>query len=338
MAVDWDSPTETSDYTDILDEIRARDANLLTMQFSGDSNIPLGAVRRNSSDSDKFEKYNGSTWSTLSWISTVFSHIADTTVHSQLSSGDIKLAAYATPATGWLLCNGDAVSRTTYSALFTKIGTTFGSGDGSTTFNLPDFQLRIPIGVGGSVSLGTQTGSFDHDHSTSDHVHAQTTHTHDMGNHTHTGGAHTHSTPSHTHSVPAHYHYAQANGGDIAISGGSHNHAIAGWASTGGGSPRRVIRATGATDDAFSTTTETHTHPSTEFSGRVGNTSGVNGDSAMTSGSSSGTTGSGGTVATGAPSTNTTGASAAVDTGAAGAGTTGTANPPVLGIYFHIKT
>ncbi|MBF0238566.1 MAG: tail fiber protein, partial [SAR324 cluster bacterium] len=45
-----------------------------------------------------------------------------------------------TPPTGWLYCEGSAVSRTTYADLFTAIGTTYGSGDGSTTFNLPDYR------------------------------------------------------------------------------------------------------------------------------------------------------------------------------------------------------
>src|SRR5262249_21157687 len=45
---------------------------------------------------------------------------------------------------GWQLCAGQAVSRTTFAALFSVIGTTFGVGDGSTTFNLPDLRGRVP--------------------------------------------------------------------------------------------------------------------------------------------------------------------------------------------------
>lgn len=55
---------------------------------------------------------------------------------------------------GWLLCNGAAVSRSTYAALFAKLGTRHGAGDGSTTFNLPDMRDRYPIGVG-TNALGT---------------------------------------------------------------------------------------------------------------------------------------------------------------------------------------
>ena len=49
---------------------------------------------------------------------------------------------------GWLYCDGSAVSRETYSALFDVIGTAFGSGDGSTTFNLPDMREAVPKGAG----------------------------------------------------------------------------------------------------------------------------------------------------------------------------------------------
>lgn len=58
----------------------------------------------------------------------------------------IPFAGAAAPA-GWLLCNGTAVSRTTYSALFTAIGTAYGAGDGSTTFNLPDLRGRVGFGL-----------------------------------------------------------------------------------------------------------------------------------------------------------------------------------------------
>lgn len=51
-----------------------------------------------------------------------------------------------TPPSGWLLCYGQAISRADYARLFALIGTTFGIGDGSTTFNLPDLRGRIPIG------------------------------------------------------------------------------------------------------------------------------------------------------------------------------------------------
>lgn len=56
---------------------------------------------------------------------------------------------------GWLMCYGQAVSRTTYAVLFSVIGTTYGAGDGSTTFNLPDARGRVVAGrdnMGGTAS------------------------------------------------------------------------------------------------------------------------------------------------------------------------------------------
>ena len=62
---------------------------------------------------------------------------------------------------GWLLCDGTAVSRATYSALFTAISTSFGVGDGSTTFNLPNTARRTLVGAGGSgtATLANTVGS-----------------------------------------------------------------------------------------------------------------------------------------------------------------------------------
>ena len=56
---------------------------------------------------------------------------------------------------GWLLCDGSAVSRTTYADLFDVIGTTYGPGDGSTTFNLPDFQGKGSVGAGHFNQINT---------------------------------------------------------------------------------------------------------------------------------------------------------------------------------------
>lgn len=58
---------------------------------------------------------------------------------------------------GWLACDGSAVSRSTYAALFSAIGTTWGVGDGSTTFNLPDLRGRATIGSGTGSGLTART-------------------------------------------------------------------------------------------------------------------------------------------------------------------------------------
>jgi microcystin-dependent protein len=62
--------------------------------------------------------------------------------------GEVKMWAGATAPTGWLLCDGSEVSRTVYATLFAIVGTAFGTGNASTTFNLPDMRSRFPVGVG----------------------------------------------------------------------------------------------------------------------------------------------------------------------------------------------
>lgn len=65
--------------------------------------------------------------------------------------------------TGFFLCDGSAKSRTTYASLFAIIGTTFGSGDGSTTFNIPDMRSRVPVGAGsaGTFAISFLAGAVD---------------------------------------------------------------------------------------------------------------------------------------------------------------------------------
>lgn len=79
----------------------------------------------------------------------------------------VPYAGTAAPS-GWLLCYGQAVSRTTYAGLFATISTTYGTGDGSTTFNIPDLRGRVVAGqddMGGSSAnrLTNQTGGLDGD-------------------------------------------------------------------------------------------------------------------------------------------------------------------------------
>ena len=68
------------------------------------------------------------------------------------------IASPASAVSGYLLCNGSTVSRTVYAGLYAKIGTKYGSGDGSTTFNLPDFRGCFLRGYlsGTSAAIGTK--------------------------------------------------------------------------------------------------------------------------------------------------------------------------------------
>lgn len=72
-------------------------------------------------------------------------------------TGEIKMWAASSTPTGYLACDGSAVSRTTYAALFAVVGTTWGTGDGSTTFNVPDMRGRAPIGSGTGSGLTART-------------------------------------------------------------------------------------------------------------------------------------------------------------------------------------
>ena len=76
----------------------------------------------------------------------------------------------------WKLCNGDAISRITYATLFSLLGTTFGAGDGSTTFNLPNYKNRMPYGAD-TVVVGATGGSANaivvsHTHTVTDPGHS----------------------------------------------------------------------------------------------------------------------------------------------------------------------
>lgn len=73
--------------------------------------------------------------------------------NQSIATGTILMFGGAAAPGGWLLCNGAAVSRTGYAGLFTAIGTTYGSGDGGTTFNLPDMRGRAAIGAGQGPGL-----------------------------------------------------------------------------------------------------------------------------------------------------------------------------------------
>jgi microcystin-dependent protein len=103
-------------------------------------------------------------------------------------TGGLMMWPTVTPPTGWLLCNGQAVSRTTYAGLFTVVGTIFGTGDGSSTFNLPDYRDRMPVGAGTTFSANTAGGSKDA---------VVVAHTHTV----------TITDPGHKHTFPTRYDY-----------------------------------------------------------------------------------------------------------------------------------
>ena len=107
------------------------------------------------------KRYSGTAW------------VTEAGAAAPLPSGMLAPFAGSTAPVGWLLSDGSAVSRTTYSGLFTAIGTAYGTGDGSTTFNLPDLRGRVPAALdnmGGTDAgrlslantLGTTAGTQTH--------------------------------------------------------------------------------------------------------------------------------------------------------------------------------
>ena len=107
-----------------------------------------------------------------------------------MPTGSIMSFAGSSAPTGYLLCDGAAISRSTYSALFALVSTTYGAGDGSTTFNIPDLRGRVIAGHGGTLLSGS-----------ADAIAA--TNAHSTKTHTLTAGEmqHTNSTPTLTHNV-----------------------------------------------------------------------------------------------------------------------------------------
>ena len=102
-------------------------------------------------------------------------------------TGEIKFGGWALASIplGYLLCDGSAVSRSTYAELFTAVSTRFGVGDGSTTFNLPDLRSVFPRGSPAATEAGGTGGESTHVLTTAE-----------MPSHTHIQDAHTHTTDS----------------------------------------------------------------------------------------------------------------------------------------------
>lgn len=114
-----------------------------------------------------------------------------------LPAGAVIPYAGSTAPANWLLCAGQAVSRTTYKALFDVIGSTYGSGDGSTTFNLPDLRGRVLAGkddMGGTAANRLTSGGSGITGAT-------------LGA---SGGTETHTLTSSQSGVPAHNHPASS--------------------------------------------------------------------------------------------------------------------------------
>ena len=157
--------------------------------------------------------------------------------HHPFAIGDIIPTARASAPAGRLMCDGAAVARTTYADLFAAIGTTYGAGDGSTTFNLPDLRGRFPLGKAASGTgsvLGSTGGTLDHVHTGPSHTHgAGTLAIPSHGDHSHSGPSHTHTNPS-TSTTGTHAHTnpstsptgAHAHTNPSTSTTGNHHHSV----------------------------------------------------------------------------------------------------------------
>lgn len=136
------------------------------------------------------QTYNGFTFDGAAWSS-----IPGTL--TGIPAGSIIAWGNATPPVNWLICDGSAISRSTYASLFSAIGTTYGVGDGSTTFNVPDLRGRVPVGKNSATFAtlgatgGAETVTLDITQIPS-HTHAQDSHTHTFSGTTSTTGSHNH--------------------------------------------------------------------------------------------------------------------------------------------------
>lgn len=122
--------------------------------------------------------------------------------------GEVKMFAGDVAPEGWLLCQGQAISRATYTALFAVIGTKFGAGNGATTFNVPDLRDRVPTGASASQALGSYWGATTPQmtvNSTTLDLTQIPSHAHGV---TDPGHGHAVSDPGHVHGVydPGHAH------------------------------------------------------------------------------------------------------------------------------------
>jgi microcystin-dependent protein len=176
--------------------------------------------------------------------------------------GILPYAGATAPSSRWLICDGSQVSRVTYQNLFNLIGTTYGAGDGSTTFNIPNLQQRFPLGkaaAGTGSTLGSTGGAIDHSHSLSGlsisgNTGSASPGTDTQGSHSHGGatGGHTHTFSGTTGDDNDAGITANLAGATVTLAFKPHQHAFSGTTDS--------ATATISSDGAHSHTVNSHSH------------------------------------------------------------------------------
>lgn len=159
--------TPASTYTD--SGISVPNANPIVLDSAGRCVIYLPT---NTAFKFVFKTSGGVTVLTQDNISLI--SVATPPAPAAVPTGAILPYGASSAPSGYLLCDGTAQSRTTYAALFAVIGTTYGIGDGSSTFNMPDMRGRFAFGLatsGTGNALGATFGAIDHTHTGPSHTH-----------------------------------------------------------------------------------------------------------------------------------------------------------------------
>ena len=188
----------------LVQQFALRNGDYIHLRARGTKKEDVGLSELPNAKSDDPGINSSEILATTKALKALYDLIADEAV------GEIFTVAMATPPTRSLRANGDAVSRKVYAKLFAKIGTTYGAGDGVSTFNLPDPRGLHPrfLDDGRGIDIDRVLGSYQAD---------------DMRSHNHTGssasaGSHTHTASSdsqgeHTHNV--HYGNITPDGADL---------------------------------------------------------------------------------------------------------------------------
>ena len=218
--------------------------------------IPINAnqIADNSIDNSEFQQLNNVSSNIQTQINSKLTAAGAFTI----ATGMILpwAAPLADKPTGYLNCDGSNVSRSTYSALFAIISTTYGVGNGSTTFGLPNFQNRMAIGKSGTYSLGATGGSTTESYTP-------------VGSVSTTVNSHTLTLAE----IPSHSHFIVSNTKTTSNGVGVPTGAHATYGNNGGmGSSDYALQGSSTTPNVLSTNTQgssgSHNHgSSSSFSG-----------------------------------------------------------------------